>query len=280
MSILDARQSVLFVHAHPDDETISTGALIAELVARGTSVFLLTATRGERGEVVPGALSGLEGTDALTTEREHELQRATDALGIAERFWLGQPPARANGLSPRRYRDSGMKWIRPGLAGPADDVDDDALAVAPLAEVADDVAALIAHLRPSLVVSYDNGGGYGHPDHVRMHEAALAASRGQGTPFAEVRHAPDPPGEWFALDRHLHTVTAALRCHASQVTVDGSDIVHSGGQREPITTSIGLRILTPPRKVRPSVPQTIGRLALGALWSTGAWRAWRARRRG
>lgn len=243
MSALDGKPSVLFVHAHPDDETISTGALIAELVARDARVSLLTATRGERGEVVRGPLSGLEGTDALARERERELQRAAAALGIAECFWLGEQPARAAGLGPRRYLDSGMKWIRPGLAGPADDVDAGALAVAPPGEVTTDVAALIAHLRPSLVVSYDNGGGYGHPDHVRMHEAALAASRALDTPFAEILHAPAPGAEWFTLDAHLETVSAALRCHASQLTVDGSDIVHSGGQRDPITTSLGLRML-------------------------------------
>ncbi|TFB94519.1 PIG-L deacetylase family protein [Cryobacterium sp. HLT2-28] len=243
MSLLGLGASVLFVHAHPDDETISTGALIAELVAHGIRVSLLTASRGERGEVVPGPLSGLEGTAALTTAREQELQRATAALGVADRFWLGEPPARAAGLAPRRYRDSGMTWIRPGLAGPARDVDGDALAIAPLAEVAADVAALILAQRPALVVSYDSGGGYGHPDHVRMHDAALAACRAVGTPFAEILHEPAADGEWFVLDRHLSTVTAALRCHASQLTVDGSHIVHSGGQREPITTSIGLRIL-------------------------------------
>lgn len=243
MSLLDGQGSVLFAHAHPDDETISTGALIAELVARGTRVSVLTATRGERGDVVRGPLSGLEGTDALARERERELQCAADTLGIAGRFWLGEQPARSAGLGPRRYLDSGMKWIRPGLAGPADDVDDDALAVAPPGEVTRDVAALIAHLRPSLVVSYDNGGGYGHPDHVRVHEAALAASRALDTPFAEILHAPAPDAEWFALGAHLGTVSAALRCHASQLTVDGSDIVHSGGQRERITTARGLRML-------------------------------------
>lgn len=243
MSILDARPSVLFVHAHPDDETISTGALIAELVTRGTTVSLLTATRGERGEVVRGPLSALAGTDALTRERERELQRAADTLGIARRFWLGDPPARADSLAPRRYRDSGMTWIRPGLAGPAEDTDDDALVRTALGEVTDDVAALIAHLRPTLVISYDNGGGYGHPDHVRMHEAALAAARAHGTPFAEIVHTPGPGTEWFELDAHIITVTAALRCHASQLTVHGPDIVHSGGQREPITTSVGLRLL-------------------------------------
>ncbi|WP_166789621.1 PIG-L deacetylase family protein [Cryobacterium fucosi] len=253
MSLLDLGASVLLVHAHPDDETISTGALIAEMIERGIRVSLLTASRGERGEVVPGPLSGLEGTAALTTAREEELQRAAAALGVSERFWLGEPPARAAGLAPRRYRDSGMTWIRPGLAGPADDVDDDALAIAPLHEVVADVAALILALRPALVISYDSGGGYGHPDHVRTHVAALAACGIVGTPLAEILHDRADDGEWFALDRHLATVTAALRCHASQLTVDGSDIVHSGGQREPITTSIGLRVLRvqngcPPRR--------------------------------
>ncbi|WP_104100389.1 PIG-L family deacetylase [Cryobacterium sp. M96] len=266
MSLLDGVPTVLFVHAHPDDETIATGALIAEMAARGIRVSLLTATRGEQGEVVKGLLSGLAGTDALTRERERELARAAAALGIglADRFWLGTPPARAAGLAPRAYRDSGMTWIRPGLAGPADDIDGDALVRAPLAEVTADVAALIGRLRPALVISYDNGGGYGHPDHVRMHEAALAGSRAAGVAFAEVVQvgvdgatsgagvagvagagAGAGAAEWFDLSAHLATVTAALRCHASQLTVDegGGHIVHSGGQREPIITVVGLRLL-------------------------------------
>ena len=249
MTLLHGVSTVLFVHAHPDDETIATGALIAELVARGIRVSLLTATRGEQGEVVSGALSVLEGTDALTRERERELAGAAAALGIglSDRFWLGTPPARAAGLAPRAYRDSGMTWIRPGLAGPAENIDDDALVRAPLGEVTADVAALIGRLRPALVISYDNGGGYGHPDHVRMHEAAVAASRVAGVAFAEVVHEVSDgsvPGaaEWFDLSAHLTTVTAALRCHASQLTVDGDHIVHSGGQREPIITAVGLRL--------------------------------------
>ena len=242
LNILDSA-SVLLVHAHPDDETISTGALIAEFVARGATVWLLTATRGERGEVVAGPLSVLEGTAELSIERERELRCAIETLGITAHFWLGEPPARATGLAPRRYLDSGMTWIRPGLAGPAPDSDDAALAVAPLAEVTADVAALIAHLRPALVVSYDNGGGYGHPDHVRVHDATVQASRDSGTPYAEVLGSPAADAEWFDLGAHLETVTAALRCHATQLTVYGTDIVHSGGQREPITTAVGLRLL-------------------------------------
>ncbi|TFD50522.1 GlcNAc-PI de-N-acetylase [Cryobacterium frigoriphilum] len=241
-SLLDGCHTVMFVHAHPDDETITTGALIAELVARGIRVCLLTATRGERGEVVAGTLTGLEGTAELAAERERELQRATDALGISQRFWLGEAPALADPLSARRYRDSGMEWIRPGLAGPAGDVHDDALVRAPLTAVVADVAALLRHIRPSLVVSYDNDGGYGHPDHVRVAEATLRAGRACGIRFAEIVATPGVDVEWFDLESRRNTVTDALRQHASQLTVDGTDIVHSGGQREAITTSIGLRV--------------------------------------
>ncbi len=242
MSLLDGQESVLFVHAHPDDETISTGALIAEYVARGSLVYLVTCSRGERGEIVAGPLTALAGTGKLARERERELARATRILGVTERFWLGEDPARVEGLAPRRYRDSGMMWIRPGLAGPAPDAAEDALSVASLAEVAKDLVALIAVLRPSLVISYDDDGGYGHPDHVRAHEAALAASAATRTPFAEVLERPARDGEWFDLPQHLGLVTDALRAHASQLTVHGTDIVHSGGQREAISTSAGLRL--------------------------------------
>lgn len=243
--ILDGVSSVLFAHAHPDDETLASGGLIAELVARGVRVTLLTASRGERGQIVAGALPAGTDADALTRAREIELAGAVTALGISAQYWLGEAPARADGLPSRRYRDSGMEWIRPGLAGPAGDADADALSVAPLDEVVDDVAALLAVERPSLVISYDSDGGYGHPDHVRIREAAVAASVASGIPFAELLETPADDAEWLSLTAHRAVVTAALRCHASQLTVDGDDVVHSGGQREPIGTDVGLRRVAP-----------------------------------
>jgi N-acetyl-1-D-myo-inositol-2-amino-2-deoxy-alpha-D-glucopyranoside deacetylase len=241
--ILDGVSSVLLAHAHPDDETLASGGLIAELVARGVRVTVLTASRGERGEIVAGALPASTDADALTRAREDELAGAIAALGVSAQYWLGEAPARSSVLPPRRYRDSGMTWIRPGLAGPADDADADALSVAPLGEVVDDVAAVLAVERPSLVISYDSGGGYGHPDHVRIRDAALAASALLGIPVAELLEAPAADAEWFSLTEHLGVVTAALRCHASQLTVVGDDVVHSGGQREPIGTDVGLRLV-------------------------------------
>lgn len=242
MSVLDAATSVLFVHAHPDDETLSTGALIVELAARGVIVSLLTATRGERGEIVRGSGAALAGADELSLVRAAELDGAARALGVTERFWLGEPPARAAGSRPGRYLDSGMRWIRPGLAGPAADVDPRAFAAAPLDEVVADLDALLRMLRPDLVVSYGPDGGYGHPDHVRAHEASRTACRQVGLQFAEIVPEPRPDAEWFRLDAHLGAVTAALRHHASQLTVDGTDVVHSEGRREAIRTSVGLRL--------------------------------------
>jgi len=242
MSIFDGVTSALFVHAHPDDETIGTGGLIAYLSSRGIRVTLVTATRGERGEVVAGPLSALVGTVALAEERERELKRASVTLGVNEGFWLGEAPARTHGQPERRYRDSGMEWIRPGLAGPAADSEADALARAPLNEVTADLVAVLQSVQPSLVISYDATGGYGHPDHVRVHDAALAASRSLAIPYAEIIHLPEADAEWFDLDSQRGTLVEALRCHASQLTVDGDDIVHSGGQRDPIRPSIGLRL--------------------------------------
>lgn len=236
---------VLLAHAHPDDETISTGALIRELVDRGTRVVLLTASRGERGEIVPGVRQLIgDDEDALTAARQRELQQALTVLGVSESYMLGMSPARAAGKEPRRYLDSGMRWVRPGLAGPAQNVPPGALSVADFDEVVADVRALVDAVGPGLVISYDDNGGYGHPDHHRIREAAMAAAADARVPFAELAASPAPDVEWFDLERHLRVVQDALRSHASQLTVDGTHIIHSGGQREPIITSVGLRLIT------------------------------------
>lgn len=241
MSVLDAAARVLFAHAHPDDETIATGALIAELAGRGVDCAVLTATRGERGEIVSGVDTGPD----LEAHRQQELARALALLGVETHYWLGTPPARQAGVRKRIYRDSGMRWIRDGVAGPGDEDDDESFTAAPAEAVTGDLAAAVAAYRPDLVITYDDAGGYGHPDHVRLHHVCLAAAGRTGVPVAEIVTDPARAGQWFDLPEQLQTVTAALRRHASQLTVDGRDIIHVGGQREPIRTSLGLRLLTP-----------------------------------
>ena len=249
---------VAFVHAHPDDETIATGALIAHLRERVAEVRVLTATRGEQGEIVPGAFDvsdadALHHAAALDAERERELGRALAALGVDRAEFLGQGAARAAGSDDRRYSDSGMRWVTPSVAGPALDSPAHAFSLSPLDEVTTDIAAWLEHVAPDLVVTYDALGGYGHPDHVTAREATERACQRLGLPLAEVfqsghsdRFGEGSIGEgveWLDLADQLEVVKRALGQHRTQLTVDGDDIVHVGGQREPITVRVGLRMV-------------------------------------
>nr|NLI50929.1 hypothetical protein [Propionibacterium sp.] len=237
---------VLFVHAHPDDETLSTGALIAALTASGRPCFVLTATRGERGEVRAGVPA-----DDLAALREDEWRRACAALGVAGHAFLGTPPARS-AAPQRRYHDSGMVWLDAAetLAGPAPDAPGDALTSADPAEVTADVAAYARAVGARVLVTYDAAGGYGHPDHVFLHAPTRAAASGLGVGFVAVVSQPRTAGEpvaapaagarWFDLAAHREAVVRALAAYASQLRVDGADVVHVGGQREPIQLRIGV----------------------------------------
>ena len=224
-------QHVLFVHAHPDDESIDTGGTIATLVERGATVTVVTCTRGERGEVIPVDLQGaLASTAKLAALRAKELAAAMKALGVTDHRFLGDENARWSGRETRRYVDSGMKWGASG-AEPSESNDSDSLGAAVFADVAADIAAVIVDVHPDVVVSYDSDGGYGHPDHVRVHDAALRAAEVYAIPF----YAIDPHGE-VAVDVSavLERKRAALAAYRSQLTLDGDEIVLSGGQRVPL----------------------------------------------
>lgn len=231
------------MHAHPDDETIATGGTIATLIDRRASVTVLTCTRGERGEVVPPELKQLEGDlAALGTYREGELAAAMRALGVTDHRILGNPDARASGAAPRRYHDSGMRW-GPNGAEALPDADPRSLCSAEFGEVVTDIATVIAATQPTAVVSYDESGGYGHPDHVLVHEASSHAALVLGVPFFTIV----PRGRASAGDRIvdvapvLRAKTDALRAHRTQLTLVGDTIVHSGGQVEPIATTEAFR---------------------------------------
>jgi N-acetyl-1-D-myo-inositol-2-amino-2-deoxy-alpha-D-glucopyranoside deacetylase len=159
---------LLLVHAHPDDETLATGATMARYAAEGAQVTLVTCTLGEQGEVIPPGLERLVAgvDDALGPYRAEELAVAMAALGVADHRLL------AGG----RWRDSGMAWVAPGIAGSgAWAARADALVNADLAEAADALADVLREVRPQVVVTYDPQGGYGHPDHIKAHEITTAA---------------------------------------------------------------------------------------------------------
>lgn len=165
--------SILAVHAHPDDESITMGGTLARYAAQGARVTLVTCTLGEQGEVIGPELAGLvaDRSDQLGGYRWWELRRACQALGVTDHRLLG---------GAGTFRDSGMAgsasaahpkaFVRAGTAGP-----DHRRAVDLLTEVIDEV-------RPQVVLTYDADGGYGHPDHITAHQVAVAAGAAAGVP--------------------------------------------------------------------------------------------------
>ncbi|GCD35106.1 1D-myo-inositol 2-acetamido-2-deoxy-alpha-D-glucopyranoside deacetylase [Streptomyces chrestomyceticus JCM 4735] len=161
MTDLPARR-LLLVHAHPDDESINNGATMAKYAGEGALVTLVTCTRGEEGEVIPPDLAHLapDRDDALGPYRVEELAAAMEALGVTDHRFLG---------GAGRYRDSGMMGApqndRPGAFWRAD-----------LDEAAGYLVAVVREVRPQVLVTYDDNGGYGHPDHIQAHRVAMRAA--------------------------------------------------------------------------------------------------------
>ena len=253
-------QSILFVHAHPDDESINNGATMAKYAAEGARVALVTCTLGELGEVLVPELAHLaaDREDRLGQHRLTELAAAMRELGVTDYRLLG---------GPGRFRDSGMMGTTENDAPRAfwqADVDVAAALLVPI----------IRQVRPQVLVTYNEFGGYGHPDHIQAHrvamrgaelaadpqfhgvsgsgeadepheiakiywntvprsviEAGLAALRATGdrTGFAAVESVDDLP--FVADDDTVTTIVhaeeygerkaAAMRAHATQITVDG-----------------------------------------------------------
>lgn len=169
-----ADRRILFVHAHPDDESINNGLAMAKYAAEGAHVALVTCTLGEQGEILVDELAHLaaDKEDGLGEHRLTELADAMKILGVNDHRRLGHDG---------KYRDSGMAWGEDGLAIPADVVHSNAFWRADLLEAADDLVSVLRELRPQVVVTYDTIGNYGHPDHIQAHRVtqyavALAAA--------------------------------------------------------------------------------------------------------
>ncbi|SFA74413.1 N-acetyl-1-D-myo-inositol-2-amino-2-deoxy-alpha-D-glucopyranoside deacetylase [Nocardioides alpinus] len=161
---------LLLVHAHPDDECIGTGATMARYVDEGVGVTLVTCTAGEMGEVLVPALSYLafEDKGGLGEHRRGELEEAMKVLGVTDHRFLG-------GFG--RFHDSGMAWHEEGHAVAAEEIPDNAFWTADLNEAADELVKVIREVRPQVLVTYDQFGGYGHPDHIQAHRVAMYAAQ-------------------------------------------------------------------------------------------------------
>lgn len=246
---------MLLVHAHPDDESITTGATMAYYAAAGAGVTLLTCTLGEEGEILVPELAALEAAqaDQLGGFRIGELAAAMRELGVTDHRFLG---------GAGRFRDSGMMGT-PANSHPrafwraAEDADVFAEAVGHAVDV-------IREVRPHVVITYDDNGDYGHPDHIMAHRVATAAveaaadpRRGDGDPWQVAKlywtatpksllrrgaealagtdhafEAPDVDALPFGVDDDLVTTVIdaagfgeakmrALAAHRTQISVDG-----------------------------------------------------------
>jgi len=237
---------LLLVHAHPDDETINNGVTMAKYAAEGIHVTLVTCTRGEEGEVLVESLLNLASSkdDKLGEHREIELKDAMHELGVKDFRFLGSPN--------KKWRDSGM------MGTPQNDRKD-VFWQANLDDAANELVKIILEIKPQVLITYDEFGGYGHPDHIKAHQVAMRASQiaGEqgwhiskiywntmprsviqmgidkmkevGSEFFGAENADDLP---FAKPDELVTSVvkapeyvpqklAAMKAHATQISVDG-----------------------------------------------------------
>lgn len=233
----------LLVHAHPDDETINNGATMAMYAALGADITLVTCTRGEEGEVLveEHVHKAAAHDDLLGEHRIIELANAMKALGISDHRFLGAPDV--------KYRDSGMMGTEPNNRP-------DCFWQANVDSAADQLVAIIDEVKPHILITYDEFGGYGHPDHIQAHRVAMvAAEKSQwdiqkiywnvmprsviqegidkmkelGSDFMGAESADDLP---FCKDdsfvsahingnEYVEKKMDAMRAHATQISVDG-----------------------------------------------------------
>ena len=149
---MTSEKVLVMTGAHPDDESFGIGGTLAHYAAAGVKVYYVCGTRGEVGEVAPEMLKGYSSIGELRT---HELQCAAEVLGLADVIYLG-------------YRDSGME-------GSPENKHPQALAAAPVDEVAGRIVAILRKLKPQVVITSDPVGGYHHPDHIAIHNATVKA---------------------------------------------------------------------------------------------------------
>ena len=234
---------VLLVHAHPDDETINNGATMAMYAQLGASVTLVTCTRGEEGDILVPELAHLASSaeDKLGDHRINELADAMKALGITDHRFLAE--------GEKTYRDSGMMGTEPNNRP-------DVFWQANIEEASNYLVSVIEEVKPHVLITYDEIGGYGHPDHIQAHRVAMRASEKAnwqiqkiywntmpksvlaesmakmkeiGSDFfgaESVDHLPFAKDDKFVTtlvdgNSHVEQKMAAMKAHLTQISVDG-----------------------------------------------------------
>lgn len=224
---------LLLVHAHPDDEVLGSGATMARYAAAGAHVTLVTCTLGEEGEILVADLAHLaaDQQDALGDHRIGELADSCAALGVTDHRFLG---------GPGRWRDSGMMGVpsneRPDVFWQAD-VDEAAL----------ELVQVIREVRPQVLITYDDNGGYGHPDHIQAHRVTVRAFDAAGDPsFAPEVGQPWQPSKLYYTAFPKSVLQAGIDHLKAQgdtdfFGVDSADDLPFGVPDDQITTEIDAR---------------------------------------
>ncbi len=176
-----AQKTLVFIGAHPDDETFGMGAVLAKYASDGVKVYYICATRGEAGTVDSAYLKGYKDIAELRTA---EMSAAARILGLKGVIYLG-------------YRDSGMP-------GTPDNQHPLALMNAPLEQIAGRLVKIIRELQPGVIITHDPSGGYHHPDHITVHKAAIIAFHAAGDPqqFSDAGKAFQPGKLYFGVRSH------------------------------------------------------------------------------
>ena len=211
------------MHAHPDDESLFTGHVIAERLAARAEVFVLTLTRGERGKVKLDELKGLEGNlAAMGSFRSTELLEAFGEFNNVS----SQSNVQHAFAGSRAYLDSGMRINAFGKPVKPKNLDELSLSAASTSVIADDIASTISEFNPDVVLTYNKRGGFGHPDHKMAHDATAMAIRS----VSKTMRSRSPkfwviaePRERFDAEigntKTAGIKKAALEAHASQIAV-------------------------------------------------------------
>jgi LmbE family N-acetylglucosaminyl deacetylase len=178
---MSKQKTMIFFGAHPDDETFGMGSTLAQYITAGVRVYYVCATRGEAGTVEPEYMKGYA---TIADRRSDEMKCAAQVLGLAGVIYLG-------------YRDSGM-------SGSPDNKNPAALAMAPLDEVAARIVKIIRMIKPDVVITHDAGGGYGHPDHIAVHNATVKAfyAAGDSTQYPTAGETFQPSKLYFGVRPH------------------------------------------------------------------------------
>ncbi|WP_086819475.1 mycothiol conjugate amidase Mca [Allokutzneria sp. NRRL B-24872] len=167
---------LMTVHAHPDDESSKGAATTARYVAEGHEVMVVTCTGGERGSILNPAMESPEVEANMGEVRRGEMARAAEILGVQHR-WLG-------------FIDSGFPE-----GDPLPPLPEDCFALVPLEVSTEELVRVVREFRPHVVITYDENGGYPHPDHIRCHEVSVAAFDAAGDPD----RFPDAGAPWQPL---------------------------------------------------------------------------------